>query len=278
MRHWFVFLCLIGLTSGAFAADYELPTLRGSSTFVPGVPKYARWDGLYVGGQAGYSFTKPDLTDAFDSTNIFDQTNLFSAPLGSVSGWAVFGKTYPRGVSYGGFVGYNAQFDDALVGLEINYNHSSLQGKSTDSRCHSSTDPNCFGPVTLGDNNAYNATIEATASTRITDFATFRGRGGWVYRDLLAYAMVGVAVARVESLRSATATGAPVNPGPSPFTITETAQRTYYTWGYMAGVGVDYLLTSTIFLRGEYEFVQLNPVADIRLNINTVRGALGIRF
>ena len=54
MRRWLVGFCLIGLTSHAAAGEFELPTLRGSSPFIPEAPKYARWSGFYFGGQVGY--------------------------------------------------------------------------------------------------------------------------------------------------------------------------------------------------------------------------------
>ena len=57
MRRLVVALALVGLVSEASAADYEipgLPTLRGSSPFVPAPPTFTCWSGFYAGGQVGY--------------------------------------------------------------------------------------------------------------------------------------------------------------------------------------------------------------------------------
>ena len=63
MRCLLVALGLIASTCGAFAQEFELPTLRGSAPWTP--PPRAlggwdgkwdgKWDGFYVGGQVGYT-------------------------------------------------------------------------------------------------------------------------------------------------------------------------------------------------------------------------------
>ena len=67
MRRWFVVLCLAGFVSQATAGEFELPTLRGSSPFIPAAPKYMRWDGFYVGGQLGAGSANIDFVGATES-------------------------------------------------------------------------------------------------------------------------------------------------------------------------------------------------------------------
>jgi opacity protein-like surface antigen len=64
MRCLLAALGLIGLLSPAFAADYELPTLRGSDMFVPATPTYFSWQGFYAGGQLSYSSASADFSGA----------------------------------------------------------------------------------------------------------------------------------------------------------------------------------------------------------------------
>jgi outer membrane immunogenic protein len=120
MRRWFVAFCLLGVAPHAAAQDFDTPTLRGSSPFIPAPPKYTPWSGFYVGGQVGYAFSNMDATNAFESVNIFDPNNPLTAPLGSVSTWTALGRKDVRAASYGGFVGYNTQWDDAIIGIELN--------------------------------------------------------------------------------------------------------------------------------------------------------------
>ncbi len=139
-----------------------------------------------LGVRLATAFSNMDASNAFESVNIFDPNNPLTAPLGSVSTWSALGRKDVRAASYGGFVGYNTQWDDAIIGIDLNYNHSSLFGSWSSSRCYDETNLACFGAITLGDGNAYNVTVVATTSARITDYGTLRGRGAWVYRQPLA--------------------------------------------------------------------------------------------
>jgi outer membrane immunogenic protein len=278
MRRLLVALCLLGFASHASAQDFDMPTLRGSSPFIPATPKYTRWAGVYAGGQVGYSLAHMDLGRAFADVNIFTSMNPTYSALGPVSRWASFQEGDHHAASYGGFAGYNAQWADVILGAEVNYNHTSLRA-SSNAHCSSSIAV-CPQPIQLGSPAfSYSAAIDATATARITDYGTFRGRGGWVYGNMLAYGLFGVAVGRVEVTRTATASFTPVNPAaPGQLPHTETDQLTRYAWGYTLGGGVDFLLASNVFLRAEYEFVWLNPVANVDLSINTARVGVGYKF
>ena len=41
---------------------------------------------------------------------------------GLVSQWPILGTTDRRDVSYGGFIGYNTQWENVILGVEPNYN------------------------------------------------------------------------------------------------------------------------------------------------------------
>jgi opacity protein-like surface antigen len=276
MRSLLVALSLLGFVAHAGAQDFDMPTLRGSSPFVPAKPQYTPWEGVYVGGQIGHVSSNMDFRNAFDSVNIFDAGTPLGADLGSVRGWAAFGSGDKRSTSYGGFIGYNSMWDNVVVGIEGNYSHSSLSGSSSD-RCFTPL-VSCPAAVTIN-GLAYNPDITATASLRITDYGTIRARGGWIAGNFLPYATAGIAVARVEYTKTATATFTPTNPAdPAVAPYTETDSGTRFTWGYAFGAGIDWLVMPNVFLRGEYEYIGLNPVGDIRLNISTARLGAGLKF
>ena len=48
--------------------------------------------------------------------------------------------------------------------------------------------------------------------------------------------------------------------------------------GFTFGGGLDVALTRNVFLRAEYEYVQFAPIANLVVDVNTVRGGLGIKF
>ncbi len=145
-------------STGAWAADYEpsdFPTLRGSNPYIPATPRHTNWGGFYAGGQAGYSASYMDFAKAGRSINAFDPNVSFTAPFGSVSSWASLGTDTGKAPTYGAFVGYNWQFDDLILGFEANYNHTSLFGTASATRCYTSSPslPNCSAAITLGDGN-----------------------------------------------------------------------------------------------------------------------------
>lgn len=273
MRRLVVAVALLGFATGASAADYEmpdLPTLRGSNGYVPVPPTYTRWNGLYAGGQAGFGISGMDL----GRVTAYGPTDPFLAPLGLASAWALFGTDHPKAGNFGAFVGYLSQWDDVVLGVELNYNRTRLLGSSSDAQS--------FTGIALpaGSPNTYDGTILATSSVKITDYGTIRLRGGWAYESFLPYAMVGVAVGWAQTSRSVTVSGTPAagSPGGVPFVITNSAEGVPILWGYSAGIGTDILVTSNVFLRAEYEFIQFLTVSNARANVNAVRGGLGFRF
>ena len=283
MRRLVVAVALIGFATGALAADYEtdFPTLRGSTPYIPAPPRHMNWSGFYGGGQVGYGASLMDFSKSASRITAFDPNNTFTAPFGSVSTWVSLSTDNARAPTYGGFVGYNWQFDDLILGFEANYNHSTLLGSATATRCYDAVATNCSAAITLGDGNAYNAVVTANAAMRISDYGTARLRAGWVNDNWLPYAMVGLAVGRVEVSRYATATGTPVNPPGTgtPFTRTEgTINSPMLAWGYSAGLGVDFLLFPNVFVRAEYEYVSFFLVSDVRAQVHNGRLGMGVKF
>ena|SRR5215510_6207085 len=283
MRRLVVAVALIGFATGALAADYDtdFPTLRGSTPYIPVPPRYTNWNGFYGGGQLGYGASFLDFAKTGSSITAFDPNNSFTAPFGSVASWVNLGTTHDRAPNYGAFIGHNWQFDDLILGFEANYNHTNLFGSATATRCYDAVLTTCNAAITLGDGNNYNAVVTATAAMRISDYGTARLRAGWVNDNWLPYAMIGLAVGRVEISRYATATGTPVNPPGTgtPFTRTEgTFNSPMLAWGTSAGLGVDFLLFPNVFVRAEYEFVKFFLVSDVRSQIHNGRLGLGYKF
>ena len=86
-------IALFAGIDGAHSADWpgDPPPLRG--TLAPG---FARWDGWQLGIQGGYSNLK----------------------LSSAS--------FTNGPTFGGFFGYNWQWDQLVVGFDIGYKYASV--------------------------------------------------------------------------------------------------------------------------------------------------------
>ena len=132
----------------------------------------------------------------------------------------------------------------------------------------------------------YDVTVVGSASVQITDIWTGRFRAGWVVGAFMPYGFAGGAVALANVTKSATITGTLTDITssssvtsplilPGPLTL---GQSNYFTFGYTAGGGADYMLTPAIFVRGEWEYIGFRDVKSAKVNINTLRTGLGVRF
>lgn len=255
------------------AADLGGPWLRGSNVYEPGTPVYPRWDGLYVGAQAGYSAANFDFAQATQPLIAFILRESALENTGGVSRWAILGKDSTSRPTFGGFVGFNTQWDDVIAGIELNYNFGSLLGSSSGSLTR---------VVTPGDSFSYRTTVSSSASMKILDYGTFRGRAGYAFGSLLPYAMLGIAVGRADITRSATV-GAIITDANGnqsffgPPTLTET-QLDKVVYGFSGGLGIDICLLSNVFLRAEWEYVQFVSLNGIKANTNNLRAGLGLKF
>ena len=280
MRRLLVAFGLLASISGADAADYGLPTLRGAELVVPAAAACCtRWDGFYVGGQVGYSVASLNFATSTQELVAHMLRELALESVAQVSTWQVLGKADVGAGSYGGFIGYNIGWENLILGFELNYSHTDLSADAPVSP---------ITRVTAANGNTYLITVTGGASMRITDIATVRARAGFEIGNFLPYFMIGAAVGRADLARTATAfgqenpadpCGPPINPTCTPFLFTESEVRNgAFVYGWSLGGGLDVMLMPNVFLRGEYEYVAFAPVWHIKANVQTARAGLGFKF
>jgi outer membrane immunogenic protein len=263
-------LAVLGFAHGALAADLDY--LRGSEVFAPGPATYSNWSGFYVGGQFGFGNTQMDFFPATAPLIAFMLRSSGLENLGHISQWQILGAKDSRDTSFGGFIGYNSQWENVILGVEANYNRASIFGSDAGALRRI---------VTPGDGFIYDTTVVGTASMHITDYGTLRARAGYVMGCFLPYAMFGFAMGRVETTRSAEVFGTftPTSGGaPASFAFSQAEAKPTYAIGYAAGAGVDIALMSNVFVRGEFEWVQFTNLPDMKANIATGRVAAGLKF
>jgi opacity protein-like surface antigen len=275
-RSIFVSGLMLGFAQTALAADLDY--LRGSDVFAPAPAAYANWSGFYVGGQGGFSHAA--VTFGTGATTILN--DLVSASLPGAPQLAQIPPRFFRdtdsGGTFGAFAGYNSQWEQVILGVEVNYNHAAL---------------NVVSSVTVPVVPPNGGAGTAISAIHLNDYATFRGRAGYVMGRFLPYVMLGFALGRADFTDSARLRYTPVILGVPQPTVDISAtgtQNSTIGLGYSAGLGLDVMLTDCIFLRGEYEFIQFTsfgqtPVLfrgseplDHKVTLNSVRGALGYRF
>jgi opacity protein-like surface antigen len=278
MRSLLAALGLIGLLSPAVAADYELPTLRGSEMFVPAFPTYFSWQGAYAGGQLSYTSASVDFSRATQPLVAFSLRQTALLAQAAPDQWQVLGTNEPGAGGFGGFLGYNIQWDNAIIGLELNYTHSSLDAVAPSSPLARRITANGL---------TYDVTLDASGSLHISDFVTTRARFGWSIGNFMPYGTFGLAIGRADVALSTNVFGTQTGPNPNPppanqvvpFAFTQGQSKNgAYLYGYSGGGGVEVAVTRNIFARGEYEFIEWRSLWQIASLMHNFRLGLGVKF
>jgi opacity protein-like surface antigen len=283
MRSVICALALLALPTSAFAGDFDI--LRGT------VPTY-RWSGFYAGGDFGYSGANINFGQAAgpDISNILRNTAIEQDE--QISQWPVLGgESYPSSINFGGFVGYNTEWDGVVLGLEADYSRVSINASSNGSITRFFTDS---ADVPPGHNLSYTLTASGQAAFKLTDIVSLRARAGWETGNLLPYAFAGIALSRANVSNSGTVGYsaidypdsetpplAPIYTAADPLVFgpdTQTTAQSTFAYGVDAGVGVDAGITSHVFVRGELEYIYFAPIDGIRLSISSARAGIGYKF
>jgi len=277
MRCLLAALGLIGLLSPAFAADYELPTLRGTEMFVPARPTYFSWEGFYVGGQVSYSSLQSDFSGATAPLIAYSLRNSTILAQMLPDQWPVLGSRATGAAGFGGFVGYNFQWDNAIIGLELDYTHTSLNAAAPSSPIARSQTVNGL----IND-----VSIDSSGVLHVTDFATTRARLGWAIGNFMPYATIGLAFGRADEAVSTNITVTELDPKSVPpnqvvgvlFFPNGQSKNGAYLYGFSGGGGLDFALTQNIFARADYEYIQWQRLWQIESGIHNFRAGLGVKF
>lgn len=276
MRRFLLAAVILGTATAAQAADMP-DFLRGS--LVPTAGARPNWQGFYIGGQASYGAADMDFTNSgqdllkklLNNVDIEDKFNISSWPLQS--------KTSTQNSGFGGFFGYNAQWNDVVAGVELNYIHGKFFNSSHGSQSRIFMFPTDYQT---------SATIKSDSSMLIRDYGSLRVRGGYAWGCFLPYLFGGVALGQADITRSASYdikykyVGTQIPPLPDlpatdsfRDTISDNANA-HFLYGYSAGLGVDMMLVANLFIRAEWEYMRFTAPVDT--TVNTVRAGIGYKF
>jgi outer membrane immunogenic protein len=249
-----------------------------AAAFVPfDGARFADWRGFYVGGLFSYSDVGADFSEATRApiAASLQQTEIENefAP----SNWQVLGSAFKGAAGFGGFAGYNweylSPYGKVVLGLEGDYEHAMVSLVAPDT------------PIsrvqTLNSGTVDLVSITGGGTLSGLDFVTLRGRAGWDFHGFLPYMFVGLAVGNTNLNITETTTLVQNvgTPGAQTFVFPGTAGRSSeWLWGGAVGAGLDVAVTQHFFLRGEYEYVQFEPVANTPINVNSVRVGAAFKF
>jgi outer membrane immunogenic protein len=280
MRRFVYALILFALASPAAAADVGYDFLRGSDTVGPGT--YSRWSGFYIGGQVGYGWATTDFSGstAPEIAYVLRETSLLQSF--NPSQWPVLGSATSPAPQFGGFVGYNTQFEDLVFGVEANLERAAFHLVAPNNPISRAT-----GPDNLG--IAHDVTVTGSGTVDTMEFATFKARAGYVVGNFMPYGFAGFALGLVNSSVTGTVFDQEFSSGnintcnataPCPsFRFSNSAtHNNQVIYGYAVGGGVDVALTPNVFARFEMELDEFNMQPSLMLTAVSARVGAGYRF
>lgn len=271
-------LAVLGFAPSAFAGDFDV--LRGMEPVAPA--SFNNWSGFYVGGQIGYGSASGDFSNATSSIISYALRDTALESSFGPSAWPILGSADGRQMMYGGFVGYNTQWQDLVLSIEGNYaeSHFSMSAPSSP-----------IARLTPADSNGNTWLVNLTGTGSVSDmtYGTLRGRAGLIVGSFMPYGFVGLAFGEANVSISATAFGeenppasgacsGSATPPCSPFFFTKTTSQSSLLYGLALGGGVDIAVTPNIFVRGEFEYVRFEPVSNIVIAVESARAGVGLKF
>ncbi len=255
-------LGVVSMATSASAADLAMkaPPMAVS-------PAY-NWSGFYIGGNVGYGFGRVDETSSSALVATFPPATLlppaFLTPV--TFPFASSTRTPVDGVIGGGQIGYNAQFNRWVLGIEADIQASDQnRNTSTFTSFGSATPVPGFFPF----QTVVTGTQTETVNTRLDWFGTVRGRVGYTTGatgDLMWYGTGGYAYGQFKTSVTQSSVGtigfpAAVAAVPglagTPFTSAGAFNASQNRSGWTAGGGVEGALWGTAWT-WKFEYLHLD--------------------
>src|SRR5437762_6382118 len=128
MRRFLLVAVMCGAANIAQAADMpDLPFLRGGLTDGL-ISSKVNWQGYYIGGQASYGSVTSKVTPGANSG--LQAPSNFPPPPGVGYRWLPLPSAHDSRTGFGGYFGYNGQWEDVVLGVEGNYIHDGFHAVS----------------------------------------------------------------------------------------------------------------------------------------------------
>ena len=287
LRPIFLAFAAIALATPAFAQDFPAPPVPPIAAMPPGSASvgpatFTRWSGFYAGGDFNYTTALVNFSNATQPLVALALQDTVVQQQFTPSQLATLGQGAANAFGYGGFLGYNTQWQDVIAGVEATYTHTSLSVSSTASGIVSRSFTPPAGGVT-------SVTVGPSAGRfDVTDYGEIRGRAGYVLGNLLPYGFVGVVVGMGSYSLSTNVDATCTNATTAPFTpvfecggfplTPGVGQSNELLYGLSVGGGLDWALTPNVFLRSEVEFVQFASINGISASLYTARVGAGFKF
>ena len=272
-----ILLALSALAIGTAAASAADRAPKYTKAPPPPPPPPCIWCGFYIGLNGGWvgttggnnsfaasSFESGVTTPIFIFGNNFNNQNTSGGFGGGQIGYNWVFPGGMGGAGYGGASGW-------LVGVEADIQGASLHRSSN--------------TLFLANTDEPGETATFTADSRLNWFGTLRGRLGWATGPVLFYGTGGLAFGGVKNNLLAT-----FNDGNDcAFTSCAVVGLNNFNndntrWGWVAGVGIEWMFAPNWSLKGEYQYIDLGSVTqtstalvETQLIGSEIEGVIGTR-
>jgi opacity protein-like surface antigen len=271
MRWVIVALFVLGFVPRAFAADLDI--LRGSEPVGPSF--FTNWTGFYVGGDAGVSGENADFSRATQPSIAYALRHTALENTSHPSELPVLGTADHTVASYGGFFGYNSQWQDLMLGVEANFLHTTASLTAPSS-------PITRSGMTDGLGNTYTVTVTGTGTMANLNYVALRGRAGLILGNFLPYGFLGAVVGMTDvnitsAIQGVCQPGSTATCAPFAFSATD-GRNSALLYGATVGGGFDYAFTQHLFMRGEFEYTRFAQFDNLLLTVTSARLGAGFKF
>lgn len=236
------------------------------------------WSGFYAGGFAGYSNVNFNSSKTPGSliANYLRNTTIENEMF--VSSMLKIPAKSTSKESFGGFIGYNTQWDDIVLGIEADYTFLDMTSSGSDQISRFKE---------LSDGYLASARVTGTASARLEQIGTLRGRIGYTMGNFMPYVTGGFAYGSGKITHSATVATQYVDANPNDERVLPsiynpavrlTGKRSSATmFGGVVGGGVEAALGS-LLIRGEVLYARLGAQGRTSIDHTTARVGAGVKF
>jgi outer membrane immunogenic protein len=227
--------------ASASAADMAARYIKAPPVVAP----VYNWTGFYVGLNAGGAWNESNVTTSTVPASIGYFADSSVPAIGTLGNQNINRSGFTGGVT----AGYNWQINNAVLGVETDFNYFGIKGSSTGTAVYPCCVANTF----------------TVSSSESTDWLwTLRGRVGFLVTPaLLLYGTGGLAVADLKASYLFTDTFDAAR---------ESASISSTRYGWTAGVGGEYALLNGWSIKAEYLYVDLGRASTTSTNLTTGAG------
>jgi outer membrane immunogenic protein len=259
----------------ALAADFSLGPLRGTQYGTPMAPTHV-WDGAYFGAFAGVTHGNANFKDGLRRQIAHQQRDTLFENTYRTATWLSLPTANARDTSFGFFAGFNYQYDEAVLGFEMDFTRTRMNLRSEDSLGRTVGDlAGLNGPGGSLAGTPGSVTMTGRSSIELKNLMTVRARAGYTMGSFLPFVTAGFALTDYTVTHTAERF-VPLQ-SPTPISVAHSS-KSRIGLGMAAGVGADVAIAENAFLRAEWQYIYFPSLERARVNVNTFRAGAGMKF